>query len=143
MYAFGQMYSTGKLTIGDEHQMTHCVRDALISWRMQRVALGVQHSEPRLVAIVGCARGEKHELGALMVRLTLEESGWKVIYLGDTADKMAYFDRAALEKLGVDIEDHGKMPDVVIHHVKKNWLLLIEAVTSHGSVDPKIFSVPF
>jgi hypothetical protein len=37
----------------------------------------------------------------------------------------------------VDIEDHGKMPDVVIHHKKKNWLLLIEAVTSHGPVDPK------
>ena len=61
----------------------------------------------------------------------------KVIYLGDTASKFAYFDRKALEMLGVDIEDHGKMPDVVIHHQKKNWLLLIEAVTSHGPVDPK------
>ena len=61
----------------------------------------------------------------------------EVIYLGDTASKFAYFDRQALENLGVDIEDHGKMPDVVIHHKKKNWLLLIEAVTSHGPVDPK------
>ena len=64
-------------------------------------------------------------------------SGGKIIYLGDTASKFAYFDRSALEKLGVDIEDHGKMPDVVIHHVGENWLLLIEAVTSHGPVDPK------
>lgn len=61
----------------------------------------------------------------------------RVLYLGDTARKFAYFDRDALAKLGVTIEDHGKMPDVVIHHVKKNWLLLIEAVTSHGPVDPK------
>ena len=60
-----------------------------------------------------------------------------IIYLGDTASKFVYFDRKALEMLGVDIEDHGKMPDVVIHHKKKNWLLLIEAVTSHGQVDPK------
>jgi hypothetical protein len=29
------------------------------------------------------------------------------------------------------------MPDVVVHHVEKNWLVLIEAVTSHGPVNPK------
>jgi hypothetical protein len=29
------------------------------------------------------------------------------------------------------------MPDVVVHHVQKNWLVLIEAVTSHGPVDSK------
>ncbi|MBS3919592.1 MAG: hypothetical protein KG012_11985 [Deltaproteobacteria bacterium] len=40
-------------------------------------------------------------------------------------------------QLGVKIEEHGKMPDVVVHHVEKNWLVLIEAVTSHGPVNPK------
>lgn len=29
------------------------------------------------------------------------------------------------------------MPDVVIHYVDKNWLILIESVTSHGPVDHK------
>ena len=29
------------------------------------------------------------------------------------------------------------MPDVVVHHGEKNWLVLIEAVTSHGPVNPK------
>jgi len=29
------------------------------------------------------------------------------------------------------------MPDVVVYHVKKNWLVLIEAVTAHGPVNPK------
>ena len=29
------------------------------------------------------------------------------------------------------------MPDVVVHHVEKDWLVLIEAVTSHGPVNPK------
>jgi hypothetical protein len=41
------------------------------------------------------------------------------------------------QKLGVKIEEHGKMPDVVVHHVARNWLVLIEAVTSHGPVNPK------
>lgn len=61
----------------------------------------------------------------------------EVIYVGDTQEKWAYFDKTALLKLGVEIEEHGKMPDVVVHHVKKNWLVLIEAVTSHGPVNPK------
>jgi hypothetical protein len=63
--------------------------------------------------------------------------GGRVIYVGDTQKKWAYFDSHALRQLGVEIEEHGKMPDVVVHHVDKNWLVLIEAVTSHGPVNPK------
>lgn len=63
--------------------------------------------------------------------------GGHIIYVGDTEKKWAYFDSYALQELGVEIEEHGKMPDVVVHHVEKNWLVLIEAVTSHGPVNPK------
>ena len=60
-----------------------------------------------------------------------------MIYVGDTETKWAYLDSTALKELGINIEEHGKMPDVVVHHVEKNWLVLIEAVTSHGPVNPK------
>ena len=63
--------------------------------------------------------------------------GGRVIYVGDTQTKWAYFDGDALEELGITIEGHGKMPDVVVHYTEKNWLVLIEAVTSHGPVSPK------
>lgn len=63
--------------------------------------------------------------------------GAKVIYVGDTQKKRAYFDPNALSVLGIEIEEHGKMPDVVVHYIEKNWLVLIEAVTSHGPVNPK------
>lgn len=63
--------------------------------------------------------------------------GAKPLYVGDTGDKFAYSDSEALKALGFSIETHGKMPDVVIHHEKKGWLVLIEAVTSHGPIDPK------
>lgn len=63
--------------------------------------------------------------------------GAKVIYVGDTQKKWAYFDPNALSVLGIEIEEHGKMPDVVVHYIEKNWLVLIEAVTSHGPVNPK------
>ena len=63
--------------------------------------------------------------------------GGSVLYVGDTETKWAYLDSDALKELGIEIEEHGKMPDVVVHHVEKNWLVLIEAVTSHGPVNPK------
>ena len=63
--------------------------------------------------------------------------GGKLIYIGDAGDKWAYFDSDALKGLGVAVGTHGKMPDVVVHHLQKDWLVLIEAVTSHGPVDVK------
>jgi adenine-specific DNA-methyltransferase len=63
--------------------------------------------------------------------------GGHVIYVGDTGNKWRYFDEEALGALGVAVDVHGKMPDVVIHHVEHDWLVLVEAVTSHGPVDPK------
>jgi hypothetical protein len=63
--------------------------------------------------------------------------GATVIYVGDTGDKFASYDQDHLSGLGVEIEGHGKMPDVVVHHSDKNWLVLVEAVTSHGPVGPK------
>ena len=60
-----------------------------------------------------------------------------LVYVGDTGDKMGYFDEALLHNLGINIELHGKMPDVVLHFTERNWLILVESVTSHGPVDSK------
>ncbi|PQQ26855.1 BsuBI/PstI family type II restriction endonuclease [Photorhabdus hindustanensis] len=60
-----------------------------------------------------------------------------LVYVGDTGDKWGYFDSELLSGLGVDVDSHGKMPDVVLHYTAKNWLLLVESVTSHGPVDGK------
>lgn len=63
--------------------------------------------------------------------------GGRLIYAGDTGEKMGYFDEELLKQLGVTVDSHGKMPDVVIYYPKKGWLLLVESVTSHGPVDGK------
>ncbi|TNH44859.1 BsuBI/PstI family type II restriction endonuclease [Photorhabdus luminescens] len=63
--------------------------------------------------------------------------GSVLVYAGDTGDKWGYFDSVLLSGLGVDVDSHGKMPDVVLHYTAKNWLLLVESVTSHGPVDGK------
>lgn len=63
--------------------------------------------------------------------------GSVLIYAGDTGDKWGYFDAVLLAELGVNIDSHGKMPDVVLYYSERNWLLLVESVTSHGPVDGK------
>ncbi len=63
--------------------------------------------------------------------------GGILIYAGDTGDKWGYFDKILLEALGVSVDGHGKMPDVVLYYREKKWLLLVESVTSHGPVDGK------
>lgn len=60
-----------------------------------------------------------------------------LIYAGDTEKKWGYFDKERLKSLNINIGSHGKMPDVVLHYTEKNWLLLVESVTSHGPVDGK------
>jgi hypothetical protein len=60
-----------------------------------------------------------------------------LLYLGDTANKKLHFDEEKLKELGIPINQHSKLPDVVIYDQKRNWLFLIEAVTSHGPVSPK------
>jgi adenine-specific DNA-methyltransferase len=61
----------------------------------------------------------------------------RLLYVGDTEDKWAHADLDAIAALGVEFDPHGKFPDVVVHYTSKNWLLLVEAVTSHGPVNPK------
>ena len=63
--------------------------------------------------------------------------GGYVCYLGDAGEKMSAEEHEYLQSLGVTINTHGKMPDVVVHLKDKNWLVLIEAVTSHGPIDNK------
>jgi hypothetical protein len=83
--------------------------------------------------------GEHSEL----IRDVIEEfaprfvPGSLLVYVGDTGKKWGYFNAALLAELGIDVDAHGKMPDVVLYYVEKNWLVLVESVTSHGPVDGK------
>ena len=63
--------------------------------------------------------------------------GGTVLYVGDTEGKFLHYEREALAALGISLASPEKMPDVVVHDTKRNWLVLVEAVTSAGPVDMK------
>ena len=61
----------------------------------------------------------------------------EILYLGDAGDTLRDDQIRRLRKLGVELGKHGKKPDVIVYVEAKDWLILIEAVTSHGPIDPK------
>ena len=65
--------------------------------------------------------------------------GAEVLYVGDTANKYLLLESDKLRRLGLDLsrESHTKLPDVVLHDVRRNWLIFVEAVTSHGPIGKK------
>ena len=63
--------------------------------------------------------------------------GGQVLYIGDADSKWAVFEERLLTGLGVVVDQHGKMPDLVVYMEDRNWLVLVEAASSHGPVDSK------
>ena len=128
---------------------TQAWHDNLTVYLAQRETLAARYAHERkqnLVPVqiapgqeITLSPGEHSEL----IRAIIEDfaarfvPGGVLIYAGDTGEKWGYFDAVLLAKLGVEVDSHGKMPDVVLYYPERNWLLLIESVTSHGPVDGK------
>ncbi len=60
--------------------------------------------------------------------------GCQVLYVGDTADKFLFMDRAALDSLRFFDLLHDELPDIIAYDPSNNWLFLIEAVHSSGTI---------
>ncbi len=63
--------------------------------------------------------------------------GGTILYVGDADEKEAVFASDHLAGLGVVIPERGKMPDLIVYLPNRNWLVLMEAASSHGPVDFK------
>ncbi len=86
--------------------------------------------------------GEVLELSAgqhnLLQKLIIEEflprfgRDCEIFYVGDTANKILFVQKEALDKLGFFELAHDELPDVIAYDATRNWLYLIEAVHSSG-----------
>lgn len=115
--------------------------------KRQTLAARYAHARKQNLIPIQIAPGKKITLSpgehSELIRAIIEEFGARfvpagvLIYAGDTGEKWGYFDAVLLSKLGVNADAHGKMPDVLLYYPERNWMLLIESVTSHGPVDGK------
>lgn len=63
--------------------------------------------------------------------------GAEVLYVGDTDKKDLVKDEEKLSKLGIDMQEHTKLPDVILYKEDNNWIYFIESVTSVGPINDK------
>ena len=77
----GQMWQDGAITSAVEHFAT-----ALIRERLESLFRSSPTSDGAPLVMVGCAPGELHELGSLMVALFLRRVGLRVAYLGQSVE---------------------------------------------------------
>ncbi|RIJ50684.1 restriction endonuclease [Maribellus luteus] len=101
---------------------------------MSRVPLNLSDGK-----ILMLSPGKHNEVQAAVVEEFASRfaQGSTLLYVGDTEKKNLHIDKEILERIGIPITEHSKLPDIVIYDEKKNWLYLIEAVTSHGPMSPK------
>jgi len=122
---------------------------SLSNYLNQRKTLVIQYANAREMQLVPIKLkdGQQIKLSAgehsKLIKAIIEDfasryiPNGELVYVGDTGDKFGYFDKELLRKIGLVLNTHGKMPDVVIYYREKNWLILVESVTSHGPVDAK------
>ncbi len=128
---------------------TSAWKSSLASFLVEQETLTARYARDRdqHLVVVQLAPGKSIKLSpgghCDLIRAIIEEfaprflPGGRLIYAGDTGQKWGYFDAQLLKELGVEVDFHGKMPDVVIHYAERDWLVLVESVTSHGPVDGK------
>lgn len=139
----------GALRLLRDHYRSTSWRKELANYLNEREGLARKYAMERemLMVPVAIEGGASIQLTpgkhSRLVKNIIEEfaprftPGSRLMYAGDTGEKWGYFDAEGLHGLGVKINMHGKMPDVVFYFPSKNWMVLVEAVTSHGPVDAK------
>ncbi len=58
----------------------------------------------------------------------------EVLYIGDTTNKMLHIEAENLKELNFFELSHDELPDIIAYSKIKNWLYLIEAVHSSGTM---------
>lgn len=101
---------------------------------MSRIPLKLASGE-----VLMLSPGKHNEVQAAIVEEFASRfaQGSILLYVGDTENKNLHVEQEKLEQIGIPITEHSKLPDVVIYDESKNWIYLIEAVTSHGPMSPK------
>ncbi len=77
LVAVGEGWHRGEVSVAAEHFSSRFVQSKLL------ILLNSAYDNPGApLAVIGCAQGEMHEIGAIVLSLFLTWSGFRVVYLG-------------------------------------------------------------
>jgi hypothetical protein len=80
--------------------------------------------------------GTHNELQKAIIEQFLPRYGYgsEVLYIGDSSDKYLHLNREKLLELNFPEPSHEELPDIIAFSEQKEWLYLIESVTSFGEI---------
>lgn len=81
LYEIGRLWAEGEVSVTVEH-----FASAIIRAQLEALFRAAATSEGGPLVLVGCAPGELHELGPLMLALFLRRAGVRVAYLGQNVE---------------------------------------------------------
>jgi methanogenic corrinoid protein MtbC1 len=81
LYEIGRLWAAGQVSVTIEHFAAALIRGQLDT--LYHLAAGGQTGP---LVLVGCAPGELHEMGALMLALFLRRAGMRVVHLGQSIE---------------------------------------------------------
>jgi BsuBI/PstI restriction endonuclease domain/BsuBI/PstI restriction endonuclease HTH domain len=123
--------------------------EALASYLEERPGLITAYAAEREQAMIPVALpdgtrtkltpgGQNVLIGAILEQFCSRWTpGGRVLYIGDAGRNTPIFDIEGLAEEGVVLEKHGKLPDLIVSRPGRDWLVLIEAASSHGPIDAK------
>lgn len=99
---------------------------------LARIPVKVNNNE-----VLSFSPGKHNQLQKQIIEdfLSIFGFGAEVLYVGDTEDKYKYSNSPRLSSLNFFELAHDKLPDVVAYSSQKNWLFLIEAVTTANPIN--------
>ncbi len=77
----GQLWSDGEATVTVEH-----FASAIVRGQLEALFRATPANPTGPLVLVGCAPGELHELGPLMLAILLRRAGFRVVYLGQSVE---------------------------------------------------------
>ena len=128
---------------------TNSFESLLTDFIKNQPALSAQYARKREMKMVSVKIKKNHRIQispgkhSELIRDVIEQMAPRflpnstLIYVGDTGEKWGYYDQELAGNLLFNVQQHGKMPDVILYVEDKKWLVLVESVTSHGPVDSK------
>jgi methylmalonyl-CoA mutase cobalamin-binding domain/chain len=125
----GRLWHNGQISVAIEHYTTTATRDTMhaVALSQRNLASAGGHR-----AVVTCAGGELHDLGAYMVSERLQAGGWESYYLG--ANTPADATISAVEHFDAQVLGISSTLSIHLGHVRE----LIDSLKTGSASDAKV-----
>lgn len=124
MYRIGELWAEEQISIAVEHEATAITKRLLANLPKY----GTQIPQD-FTAVVACAPGDEHQLGAKMIRNLLEQNGYKVHYVGSGVPNKS------LLQLMMEVQPHLLVLSITLRH---NMSALIDLLHAVSTIHPEL-----